>query len=209
MSQGGFNAPFLPSWDPHPPHPPARISIRVWQLGISWADPGPNCISSAGGCQEGGREMRWGLPRAPDSLMLGDVLPPKPGKGHRYWAPPLLLPSSFINLPVKHTAEGSFKNHERLSYSHWLLRLIKGVHRDTHTHKTHTQHTHLLNNQAGSPALNFHYYLFPQPHPWGWCPRKGNYPVHSPQNLLTGSGNTSPAGQCPMPNDILNLALWM
>lgn len=63
------------------------------------------------------------------------------GKAISAGHPPPLLPSSFINLPVKHTAEGSFKNHERLWCSHLFLRLIKGVHRDTHTHKTHTTHT--------------------------------------------------------------------
>lgn len=42
-----------------------------------------------------------------------------------------LLPSSFINLPLKHTTKKSFKNGERFCSSPLISRLVEGVHRDT------------------------------------------------------------------------------
>lgn len=71
------------------------------------------------------------LPWALGSLLLGDVLPPKPGKCHQCW---FHFTVAFINLPLKHTREKFFKNGERLCSSHLISRLVEGVHRGTHAH---------------------------------------------------------------------------
>lgn len=112
-----------------------------------------------------------------------------------------LFPSCFLNLTLKHTTEGSFKNHERerLCSSHLISRLIKGVHRNT------LIHTHLLTNQGSSAALHFHYYLCPSPHPCVWFPGKAITQFTFPKAYLKAQETLHQTGtaQCVMTSSIL------
>lgn len=116
MSEDGFNALFLPSWDHY-------LLPQGFPLGSdSWASAG----------------ITWTLNA---SLVL--VAARRMAKRHAKGSPGLLAPScqgifcfisvTFINLPLKHTTEKSFKNGERLCTAQSISRLAEGVHRGTHT----------------------------------------------------------------------------
>lgn len=144
------------------------------------------------------------MPRVP----LGSWLPPAWGCfASQAWEVSSVLSSFHCYLyksaAKTHSREVLWKWWETLQQSPDFQASWRCAQRHTHTH------TPLLHHQAGSAALLFHYCLCPPPHPCVWCPEKGNYPVHFPQRIPTGSGNTSPDGQCLMANNILNLALEM
>lgn len=121
MSEGGFNALFLPSWDHHLLPQGFPLGSDSW--GISWDHLDPKCISCVGGCQEDGKETCQGLPWALGSLLRGDILLPKPGKCHQCW-----IHFSYLYKSVSKTHD-----RERLCTTQSISRLAEGVHRGTHT----------------------------------------------------------------------------